>query len=409
MRESRRTGWIGLGIVAAALVVTQACPRSSSDDKKKNKNPGVSVTITNDAGDVMTSIPAFGSMMVSVDGVQPRTHYEFRITPVGQPMVVVGQARLSSDQLGNVPPAILLFDVGVPGTIPGPGIAPVGTYELEVTGPGVDDTSTFTVEPSPAPYVYTCDAAGNVKNTFDYGDPLYAAGGNFAPNAEVHLLPVEDRDSYDELDTLPDDNTNPGGTQGRYMTVATTDANGDLPVTQLTGFSWYGIEGDGFDIVADLAPFGEYNDGSDAADGSGVTGATYQIPDVGSDVDSELACDADGVYQDTFARNADVHIRINPPLKYIIPHRWVDKYVVVHKDEWQDGDPLVDVSGGDEMDGVQSGCTNEPIVIVFPGPIPPGQYDVIIDIDQDGVYDQGLDIVDGGSAESLTKVGFTVN
>ena len=66
------------------------------------------------------------------------------------------------------------------------------------------------------------------------------------------------------------------------------------------------------------------------------------------------------------------------------------------------------MSGGNETDGVQTGCTNEYVVMVYPGPLVPGEYDVIIDLDRDGKYTQGTDIIDGGTAESFGKVGFTV-
>lgn len=396
MGSTRWAGRLFLGLGLAALILAQGCPADKDD------HPGVSrLKITDNSGRATAAVGVYDSLMVSLSGVEPRTHYNFVVTPAGASAPIVGQARLSTDQQGNLPPAILLYDVGQ-------GSVPAGSYDIEVTGPDIDVTTTIDVEPRSEPYLYTCDDQGVVKNTFDYGDPLYVQGANFLPNAEVHLIPLADRSEYrngDDISSLND----PTGGQGRYATNATTDANGLLPLTQLINFVWFGMAGDGFDIVADLDPFDVYNTGQDAADGHSVVGATYQVPDVGTDIDSQLACDSDGTYLDTFGTQDDVYVFINPPLQYVIQHGWVEKYVCNHQDEWLDGDPLQDVSGGDEMDGVQSGCTNEQIVIIFPGPLPPGDYDVIIDINKDGSYTQGVDIVDGGSAESVGQIGFTVN
>ncbi|MCZ6689920.1 MAG: hypothetical protein O7H41_09980 [Planctomycetota bacterium] len=402
MGVGKRGIWLFLGVGMVAVVMVQGCPGSSSN----NRSDGRTLRIMDDSGRATSAVSSYDSVMVSLNGVEPRTHYDFVVTPAGLAAPVVGQARLTSDGAGNVRPNIILFDVGHD-----QGNVPVGSYDIHVVGPGLDETGTVDVELPSEAYVYTCDSAGEVKNTFDYGDPLYVSGGNFAANAEVHLTPFLDRPEWFDGDdvTANSDPTRPGGTQGRESTIANTDANGDLPVTQLASFFYFGVPGDGFDIVADLAPFDVFNIGSDAVDGNAVVGGTYQIPDVGTDIDSELACDSDGTYQDVFTTNDDVYAFINPPLQYVIEHGWVDKYVVNHSNEWQDGDALQDVSGGNEMDGVQSGCTNEQIVLVFPGPLPPGDYDIIIDINRDGVYTQGVDIVDGGSAESLGKVGFTVN
>ena len=103
---------VGLG--ATVLVAILGCPSDSSDERQPPPPPGGTdkLEITNDAGVAITRLDSFDSLMVSLTGVKPREHYDFVVTPAGQTSPIVGQARLSSDQQGNLPPAILLYDVG---------------------------------------------------------------------------------------------------------------------------------------------------------------------------------------------------------------------------------------------------------------------------------------------------------
>ena len=177
MGAGRWTVRPGLFLGAAALIVALGCPGGGHGNRQAKLN------LTNDAGEPITSVSAYDSLMVSLSQAEPRTHYEFRVTPAGSASPIVGQARLSTDQKGDLPPALLLFDVGQ-------GNVPIGSYDVAVSGPGVNETVTIDVDAPKVPYVFTCDSTGAVKNTFDYGDPLYAAGGNFPPNTEVHLTPL---------------------------------------------------------------------------------------------------------------------------------------------------------------------------------------------------------------------------
>jgi len=83
--------------------------------------------------------------------------------------------------------------------------------------------------------------------------------------------------------------------------------------------------------------------------------------------------------------------------------KWV---IVPHQAVWNDGDPLnpVQTPLGDT---VQYGCTNAGRRLVWPAPLTPGQYDVIVDVDADLVYDKGQDFLDGYSGPG-NWVGFTV-
>jgi len=80
----------------------------------------------------------------------------------------------------------------------------------------------------------------------------------------------------------------------------------------------------------------------------------------------------------------------------------VSLYVVVDKAIWNDGDLLTDVSDGVETLTLNSGAGTQTIQI-WATPLIVGSYDVVMDVDNDGVFDEELDIID-----SVTITGFNV-
>ena len=83
MRSARWAGGLGLGLGAAILLLAQGCP----GDRGSRSGPGPKLEITNDAGRPTTRVAAFDSVMVSLKGVSPRTHYDFVVTPAGSTQV----------------------------------------------------------------------------------------------------------------------------------------------------------------------------------------------------------------------------------------------------------------------------------------------------------------------------------
>ena len=76
---------------------------------------------------------------------------------------------------------------------------------------------------------------------------------------------------------------------------------------------------------------------------------------------------------------------------------WIDIYVVPDRN-WTDQDPIPipdDVSGGVET--VQTDGNGDVHALVWPAPLIVGSYDIIYDSDQDGIYNWGIDAIDGAS------------
>jgi hypothetical protein len=72
----------------------------------------------------------------------------------------------------------------------------------------------------------------------------------------------------------------------------------------------------------------------------------------------------------------------------------VSLYVVADKIAWNNGDTLTDVS----LDGVETLTLNAgqgtQIIQIWGAPLTPGKYDIVMDVDRDGVFDAELDCVD---------------
>jgi len=90
-----------------------------------------------------------------------------------------------------------------------------------------------------------------------------------------------------------------------------------------------------------------------------------------------------------------LYIWLNPAFFLNDYSMYVLKYILLHSDLWQDGMSLEDITGGAELDPVQIGCINEGLVLAWIiDQI--GEYDVLLDINGNGIYDEGIDVLDGG-------------
>ena len=109
------------------------------------------------------------------------------------------------------------------------------------------------------------------------------------------------------------------------------------------------------------------------------------------------ACDSSGNVRDVFDTSEDVYCKGYTG----VANDWVNIYVV-ENGTWSWGSPIPsDV--GDGMDTVQTdGSGNIPTSKIWGAPTLVGEYDVIVDVDQDGILDSS-DLID-----AEVKVGFEV-
>jgi len=80
----------------------------------------------------------------------------------------------------------------------------------------------------------------------------------------------------------------------------------------------------------------------------------------------------------------------------------VTLYVVPDQTAWNDSDPLTDVSDGAETLALNAVPGKQTIQIWAP-PLIAGSYDIVMDVNNNGIFDAGLDLVD-----SVVITGFSV-
>jgi len=314
----------------------------------------------------------------------------------GQPVYVDAEGSprpqtLTADATGEIRNAVLFYDLGIdPRT--GFEVDAVGTYTVHITGQGIDLLKELTVSRSargrqgsvPTIWVMRSGGGGSrfAVGSVLRGEPVQVKGVGFQPNATVHLFVVADKREWAAADPLSDVTTT--------VEEVTTNAEGEISPPVQVWASASAVNGNrDFDLVADVDKDGKYSAG-DAIDAGRLTGFTVQEAPRGSTTEGvQLACDGSGTYKDSFAAN--------PPSRPLAPSQLVKKYILVHRDSWRLGEALVDVTGRPEWDLVRYACSNQYIAPVWSAPLIPGKYDVVIDVNQNDVYDAG-DILDGGGA-----------
>jgi len=106
--------------------------------------------------------------------------------------------------------------------------------------------------------------------------------------------------------------------------------------------------------------------------------------------------DSMGNKKNTFASTETVYTTVPATGKN------VTFYIVAGQDVWNDGDPLTDASDGTEQLTLDPGPGTQ-VVQVWEPPLTLGNYDIIEDTNNNGLYDAGVDGID-----SMAEVGFVV-
>jgi len=328
----------------------------------------------------------------------------------------IGSVVIASDRNGSILDLEIWYNIGFRGNHKITDVA--GDYTVHIlqtsqNNPWINFIIQFTIHdtPPPTPYLYHADASGEyLGDGLLVGNDVYVKGDHAPGNAAVRLYVVKDQDSYTDGDVYGDES-------GGYETI-TTAADGVIPLTKV----WPTASVPGaYDLIADVAPLGQYNDG-DIICRNFYPGLLVQTPATLSDIITDIACDAYGNYSNLFSDLQSIWAKVNPLVR---PDRlWEilelchgNIFVAPHKAVWKQNDRLVHIETvGSMQSGVQ--VIHEPssgaIVLNLvrgeskagyrqPLRLWPGDYDMIVDLNDNGVYDPGIDLLDGGS-----QIGFSI-
>ncbi|MCS6829861.1 MAG: hypothetical protein RMM08_06585 [Armatimonadota bacterium] len=378
---------------------------------------GRSIRDTNGNGIPDLPLDARPTIVAAFSGFAPRQVVEIQVFREGAPLLPE-PILLTTDNSGNIPPIPVLWDIGVGEN--GQAVDASGSYLVVASGEGRQASFSFEVlgsrlaaatRQAEQPYYYFQILHGEplrfAMGSIPAGDEVWVGGANFPPNQQVRIYIVRDRDDWTDGMLLEDES---GGAEE----VTILPYLGELPSTRI----WTSAQrrGDGqydgdYDVVVDVNRNGRYDSSVDLVASRFGAGFTVQVPPpAGQHLAVELAASQYGSFKDEFFPLEAVSVWVNPPWRPLIPHDMVRKYVVLHKDDWQDGDPLVDVTGRPEWDLVRRACRNQYRLPVWYS-TRPGRYDVVIDIDRNGVYTKGVDLIDAGitpAGDRIKEAGFIV-
>jgi len=327
------------------------------------------------------------------------------------------QSVVITDSDGDIDKLPVWYNVGVDSA--GNPVNEAGDYLVHVLQPEKHQPRTiisipFSVEHGEPPdaQVYATDAAGASKSfSALVGDAVYAKGSGFTPGATVRLMVINNQEIFADGEALTDVS---GGCES-----VTVNADGTLPNTMIVSSATAGQ----YDVVADTEPFGVYSAG-DAVSSVFLTGLLVQQPPSMDDIVVDIACDMNGVYRAEFDSLEAIFAKVDPPRvpmclttdpKCLNPY--VQIYVMPHRDNWEDGESLITIrtvgtmqmatnvqsnpnSGAVEFVRVRGECKPK---YMNPLKLWPGTYDMIVDVNRNGFYDPGTDLLDGGP-----QIGFTI-
>lgn len=327
------------------------------------------------------------------------------------------QTVVITDRDGDITNLPVWYNVGMDSA--GNPVNEAGDYLVHVLQPEKHEPRTIVSIPfsvahgePPDPQVYATDASGaSMSYTALVGDAVYAKGSGFTPGSTVRLTVIHNQEIYADGEALTDVS---GGAE-----EVTVNADGTLPNTMIIASAAAGQ----YDIVADTQPFGVYSAG-DAVSSVFLTGLLVQEASSTDDIIVDIASDMNGVYRAEFDSLEAIFAKVDPPRRPMsmttgayFTNPYVQIYVMPHRENWEKDDNLITIrtigtmqmashvqanpkSGALQFVRVRGECKPK---YMNPLKLWPGTYDMIVDVNRNGLYDPGTDILDGGS-----QIGFTI-
>lgn len=391
-----RGGFVGTGIYQMAVTGRTRCSRATLRASVAARFPPL-VTLADSRGRTVTTMPAGDTLTIRVRGLRSRAHYRMQVlAPAG---FLENEARLQTDSRGEIRPTALAYDVGLAATPGGTGWTTVGgAYAVSFCDDRGAQIRRYPFEVDSArPVVRSVNSSGDLADSFPVTtSTVWAAGSGMPPGRTITLYVVRHGTGWTQGAPLAD-----AGDGAETVTIG--------PDGRFLASVWSTPTAIGsYDLVADLDSDGVYDIG-EPVDGNAPAGFTVQNPASADHLVAQIACDANGSRKDVFARGEDLFAAADPLTRSGADSGAARTYVVAHRSDLTTGTPLVDVSpGGAEMSVLQRGSARLAPLLVWPRPLAAGVYDIVVDVDGNGLYGPGIDVLDDVDAAGHHVGGFTV-
>lgn len=420
------------------VFLSSGCPKKRGPGQQP-KGFAITLVDTNNPGrKPLTEVEAGDSLSVGLRGLPPGAPVQVYLNDdAGREW---SYARLFADRNGNVEPSLFWYQSGVIGTTsrkinfkPDPSFVtfeeaenyfarhPLRLTVKDIKG-NVLGAQNLPFRPRRSPMVYPSNRDGVLVNSFNVREEeVFATGKHFPPGSTVRLYAVPNQYTWNLGDRLEDISGARGAAEIETVRLAPGQTNFTVQLwnrdNRLPG---------SYDIVAKVGrerPVLEAGDVLSYGEDTGVI--LYLIINGNIVIDSAgrmRGSPAKFEFSDSFEKLENVHAAVDPTDVPAVHSggSYAAYYVVDHQPQaFWDGPspPLVDVSGGIEIQRVKYWCINASRRLIWPNatqPAPSKDYDVVVDFGsvpamdaasfvQDDVYNKGTDFVDG-----YDRVGFTV-
>lgn len=410
-------------VVASLFLVTCSTNEVSEPLGTTNFGQLELTALTNSSGLEKKDFYTYEDIFLSLEGLIPseQTNIEV-IRGCDECLQSIKRAVVVTDRDGKITNLPIFYHVGVDPI--GRRVNMYGKYTVLVTQPpGENPWYRYEIcfgikdDISPDPQIHAFDERSLFKGKASLvGEDVFAMGWNIKTSHvkydSVKLLVVNDANEYNVGDMLVD-------VSGAIETVI-PDGNGHISSTLI----WPAAAATGsYDIVADVYPFGEYTE-DDVVSDMRISGLVIQEAPGADHIVVDIATDMMGMVQNTFDELEPIWAKVDPDVRPAdlrswllpLPH-WVPVFVTPHKTLWEQDDQLVTVRtvGTHQMPAYVQMNERSGTIDLFrlrgetkigyyhPLRLWPGDYDVIVDVNRNFLYDPGIDLLDGGP-----QVGFTV-
>lgn len=409
----KRWTTIGLALALLVLVLAMSCEQVTDPLTVSQFKTSNNAVLFNAATGVQKSVFYVGeNVFLTINDLYPNEQTDIQIVRKSDGNIIK-RMLVISDENGSIVdlPVWFLNGFRKPGELAGD-----HKFVAHIEQPGVGhDWKIFSI-PFEARDQITPDPGMGLVNGDTYeplgqgviaGQPVWIAGINLGAHVTYKFLLVNDRNNYTLGEAFTDVSDN-------GIETDRTERDGTFEPTKISNSAILGA----YDIIADREPFGVYNTGDWIGDPK-HPGVVVQNPASGAHIIQDIACDAYGTHKNQFDSLEVIYGQVTAMTRPQGASEFVTVFIAPHKPVWMKGDKLFSLRtvGTHEMpvQCLWNGYWGYlPVIRIHggslatdPNPIKmwPGEYDVILDVDRNNVYDPGVDILDGGALPGFTVPG----